>query len=385
MRERRSTTPIPIPDPRPRIFRLPVLVASREGYRNLCRLVTRMKLRRRRGRRARARRARRPGRRARGARRPRASSTGRAMASAAWSIVWSGHSARHTSASSCNAICCAMRKPIITRCAISRRPFTCRSSPPTASALPMSADRPLYDVLTCIRHKTTLEHAGRRLSWNAERYLKPADAMARLFSDLPEAIAGTRELADRLEYTMADLGYRFPEYPVPPGETMASFLRKIAQAGARERYRPYHDRARAQIARELESHREARSRRLLPHRLGHRQFLPAGGHPRAGARLGRQQRRLLQPRDHGRGSGRDGSAVRAIPVGGARRVARHRSRPAERRSPRARDPARLREIRQARRGDDRQRDYLSRPERGARSGQGPVARQHADRSAGEGA
>ena len=112
-------------------------------------------------------------------------------------------------------------------------------------------DRPLYDVLTCIRHKTTLEHAGRRLSWNAERYLKPADAMARLFSDLPEAITGTRELADRLEYTMSDLGYRFPEYPVPPGESMASFLRKIAQAGARERYRPYHDRARAQISREL--------------------------------------------------------------------------------------------------------------------------------------
>ena len=50
---------------------------------------------------------------------------------------------------------------------------------------------------------------------------------------------------------MTDLGYRFPEYPVPPGESMASFLRKIVQAGARERYRPYHDRARAQISREL--------------------------------------------------------------------------------------------------------------------------------------
>ena len=111
--------------------------------------------------------------------------------------------------------------------------------------------RPLYDVLTCIRHKTTLEHAGRRLSWNAERYLKPAEAMARLFADMPEAIVGTRELADRLEYSMTDLGYRFPEYPVPPGESMASFLRKIVQAGARERYRPYHDRARAQISREL--------------------------------------------------------------------------------------------------------------------------------------
>jgi error-prone DNA polymerase len=51
---------------------------------------------------------------------------------------------------------------------------------------------------------------------------------------------------------MADLGYRFPDYPVPPGETQMSFLRQITDVGARERYRPYHDRARAQIARELD-------------------------------------------------------------------------------------------------------------------------------------
>jgi error-prone DNA polymerase len=114
------------------------------------------------------------------------------------------------------------------------------------------ANRPLYDVLTCIRHKTTLERAGRRLTCNAERYLKSPEAMVHLFADLPEALAGTRELADRLSYTMADLGYRFPDYPVPPGETMASFLRKITQAGARERYRPYDDRARKQIERELD-------------------------------------------------------------------------------------------------------------------------------------
>jgi error-prone DNA polymerase len=114
------------------------------------------------------------------------------------------------------------------------------------------ASRPLYDVLTCIRHKTTLERAGRRLACNAERYLKAPDAMARLFADIPEALVGTHELAERLEYTMADLGYRFPEYPVPKGETMASFLRKITQAGARERYRPYDDRARKQIERELD-------------------------------------------------------------------------------------------------------------------------------------
>jgi error-prone DNA polymerase len=112
--------------------------------------------------------------------------------------------------------------------------------------------RPLYDVLTCIRHKVTLEQAGRRLSPNAERHLKPPEQMARLFSDLPQALAGSEALAERLEFTLAGLGYRFPDYPVPEGETQARFLRRITQVGARDRYRPYHDRARAQIARELD-------------------------------------------------------------------------------------------------------------------------------------
>src|SRR5262249_56911446 len=107
--------------------------------------------------------------------------------------------------------------------------------------------RPVSGVPTCLRHKTTLARAGRRLTCNAERYLKSPDAMARLFSDVPEALAGVRDLAERLEYTMADLGYRFPDCPVPPGETMSSFLRKIAQVGARERYRPYHARRRRYV------------------------------------------------------------------------------------------------------------------------------------------
>jgi error-prone DNA polymerase len=114
------------------------------------------------------------------------------------------------------------------------------------------ADRPLYDVLTCIRHKTTLAQAGRRLSCNAERYLKSPAQMGKLFADIPEALAAAGELADRLAYSMADLGYRFPEYPVPAGESMASFLRQIAQAGARERYRPIEPRHARQIERELD-------------------------------------------------------------------------------------------------------------------------------------
>jgi error-prone DNA polymerase len=125
------------------------------------------------------------------------------------------------------------------------------------------AERPLFDVLTCIHHGTTLAEAGRRLAPNAERYLKPPGDMADLFRDRPDAVAGTRELADRLQYTMANLGYRFPDYPVPAGETQMSFLRQITEVGALERYASMgaarsssgaalFDRARAQIARELD-------------------------------------------------------------------------------------------------------------------------------------
>jgi error-prone DNA polymerase len=113
-------------------------------------------------------------------------------------------------------------------------------------------ERPLFDVLTSIREHIPLHLAGRRLAANAERYLKPPAQMARLFADRPEAVHATRELADRLQFSMRDLGYRFPKYPVPDGESETSFLRKIAEVGARDRYRPYHDKARVQVARELD-------------------------------------------------------------------------------------------------------------------------------------
>jgi error-prone DNA polymerase len=114
------------------------------------------------------------------------------------------------------------------------------------------ADRPLFDVLTCVRHHTTLDSAGRFLARNAERYLKSPESMSQLFADRRDVIANAAALAERLGYTMADLGYRFPAYPVPAGETEMSFLRHITDAGARDRYRPYHDKARTQIARELD-------------------------------------------------------------------------------------------------------------------------------------
>jgi error-prone DNA polymerase len=113
------------------------------------------------------------------------------------------------------------------------------------------ARRELQDVLTCVRHKTTLDEAGRLLSINSERYLKTPREMCRLFGDLPGACANTLELAARLDFTLEDLGYEFPRYPAPPGETEGSYLRKLADAGARRRYQPYYDRARQQVEREL--------------------------------------------------------------------------------------------------------------------------------------
>jgi error-prone DNA polymerase len=89
---------------------------------------------------------------------------------------------------------------------------------------------------TCIRNHVRLETAGRLLSGNSERFVKSSQEMSALFADLPEAIANTVELSSRLEFTLKDLGYEFPRYPVPPGETMTSFLRQRTFEGAHLRY-----------------------------------------------------------------------------------------------------------------------------------------------------
>src|SRR2546425_2655824 len=91
---------------------------------------------------------------------------------------------------------------------------------------------------------------------NSERFVKSPREMAALFADLPEAIANTVELSSRLEFTLKDLGYEFPKYPVPPGETMTSFLRQRTYEGARLCYdgrngSPTFERAQKQIEHEL--------------------------------------------------------------------------------------------------------------------------------------
>jgi error-prone DNA polymerase len=117
-------------------------------------------------------------------------------------------------------------------------------------------EREVMDVFTCIRHKKTLDTAGRLLALNAERHLRSAEEMRQLFFDCPEAIANTKELSSRLQFEMNDLGYQFPAYPVPDGQTMDSFLRRQVSDGIRSRYLPKNDtdlyaRAQKQAEREL--------------------------------------------------------------------------------------------------------------------------------------
>ncbi|MEO6839400.1 MAG: error-prone DNA polymerase [Bradyrhizobium sp.] len=94
------------------------------------------------------------------------------------------------------------------------------------------ARRPLQDVLTCIREKATIDTIGRRLEANAERHLKPAQEMARLFRDVPEAIAETMRFADRIHFSLDQLRYQYPDEPVPPGKTAQQHLEDLTWAGA---------------------------------------------------------------------------------------------------------------------------------------------------------
>lgn len=118
-------------------------------------------------------------------------------------------------------------------------------------------DRELLDVFTAIRHHSTVHDAGRLLSRNSWRHLRSAREMASLFNDIPEAIANTRIVSQRLEFTLNNLGYEFPRYSVPDGETMDSFLSKRVDEGIRKRYAPSHkrhflERAQKQARHELE-------------------------------------------------------------------------------------------------------------------------------------
>ncbi len=247
-------------------FRYPLLVRTRAGYQNLCRLITRMKLRAKKG---------------------EGAVTEEEMAEHAEGLVClAGHVAGDVAPSFCpapvpGAAAGAHRAPLQNISRLTgifgrenvyvelQRHFDRQEEARNQAAveiarklrLPilatngvcyaMRCQREILDVFTSIRHHRTLDTAGRLLSRNSERYVKTPKEMARLFADLPEAIANTAELSSRLEFALNDLGYEFPRYPVPEGDTEMSFLRKRALEGMIHRYGTDNARARAQVEREL--------------------------------------------------------------------------------------------------------------------------------------
>jgi error-prone DNA polymerase len=239
-------------------WRYPLLVASRQGYQNLCRLITRMKLRAPKGK--------------GNVSIPEVAErtdgliclTGGAEGPLAHALAHGGVE---------NGIACVRqlcdlfgRKNVY----IELQRHLCREEEARNQAalhiarkldLPLLATngvchalprrRGTLDVFTCVRHHKTLASAGRLLALNSERHLKSPAKMERLFSDLPEAIANTQELSSRLQFSLNDLGYKFPIYPAPDGETQIHFLRERSREGLIYRYGPSNERARLQIEREL--------------------------------------------------------------------------------------------------------------------------------------
>ena len=221
-------------------FRLPLLVASRAGYQNLCRLITKMKLRAKKG-------------------------EGAVLAEelqehASGLICLTGGAEGPLAAALQQGGIDEARRQVDQLVGIFgpknvyvelQRHFQREEESRNRAAidiaqslhLPLLATngvcyaipqgRQLCDAFTAIRHHRTLSTAGRLLSRNSERFLKSPQEMQQLFADLPEAITNTLELSSRLEFTLNDLGYEFPRYPVPEGETMNSFLRERAWEGFR--------------------------------------------------------------------------------------------------------------------------------------------------------
>jgi error-prone DNA polymerase len=244
-------------------FRLPLLVASRAGYQNLCRLITKMKLR-----------------------------VGRKEGALASELDFVEHAAGLICLTGGDegplAAAMAQGGPQAAFEAVKRltemfgtlnvyvelqrhfqraEEYRNRVAIEIAEALrlPLLAtngvnyaaphERELADAFTALRHHRTLATAGRLLARNAERYIKSPAAMRALFADLPKAITNTVELSSRLEFTLNDLGYEFPRYPVPEGENMMSFLRERTREGWQTRYgranAELKKRAQRQIEREL--------------------------------------------------------------------------------------------------------------------------------------
>ncbi len=112
--------------------------------------------------------------------------------------------------------------------------------------------RMLLDALNCLREKTHLDAAGRKLLSNGEYFLHPPEEVVRRFADRPEWLLGTQSIAERCSFDLDHLDYHFPEYPLPAGESQSKHLRTLTWRGARKRYgTPLSPRVRGQLEHEL--------------------------------------------------------------------------------------------------------------------------------------
>jgi len=239
-------------------WRYPLLVATPQGYHNLCRLITRMKLRSKKG---------------EGTVNPNELTdfsgglvclTGGTEGPLAFALRTGG---KRAAAKCLEDLCATFGKHNVY--VELQRHFSMDEERRNQAAielarsthLPLLAtngvchvapqDRELLDVFTCIRHHRVLSNAGRLISANSERHLKSPAQMTALFADLPEAIKNTEELASRLKFNLKDLGYQFPIYPTPNQESQIAFLRKRTREGMIHRYGANDERASQQIEREL--------------------------------------------------------------------------------------------------------------------------------------
>ncbi len=203
----------------------------------------------------------------------------------------------------------------------------------------------------------------------------PATRRPRRLSRYPGVVERTLELAAACAFDFRVIAPRLPDFPVPGGGTEASYLREPGAgrrpwAATARRHAERVDGAYAQIAHELDVIERARLPRLLPDRAQHRRVLRGRADPVPGPGLGGELGRLLRARDHQRGPGPARAAVRAVPVLGPGRAARHR--PGHRApAPGGGHPVRLPDLRPGTGGAGGQRDLL--PAADGAAGRGPGA------------
>ncbi|WP_428684754.1 error-prone DNA polymerase [Sphingopyxis sp.] len=114
------------------------------------------------------------------------------------------------------------------------------------------AQRPLHDIITCIREGTTISKAGKLLRVNGERYLKAPAEMKRLFDGYPKAVEQSAKLLARVRFDLEDLRYEYPHEPVPPGWKPFPYLHHLVKTAAEKRYgTPLPTKVRALVGNEL--------------------------------------------------------------------------------------------------------------------------------------